>query len=193
MEPTISPDVTSAKEPERKRPKTSNQPERLEVPVRKDLRENKKPTLEKRKSERPKPTQTETALIKPSEVNYSAILKNLKSYVNPEDFGVTIGRIRKTRLKDLLVEVRYAAKDRVRLDSAFRDEVGETGSVRHLVPTVDVEILDMDLTAEAEEVAEAVRSCLREEPSSEEKVSMHGKNNIAEKTIQNLSSAKYLS
>ena len=79
--------------------------------------------------------------------------------------GVTIGGIRKTRSEDLLVEVKCAAKDRGRLDSAFRDVVVGSGSVPYLVPTVGVEIMDIDSTAEAEEVEEAVRSCLHKEPN----------------------------
>ena len=68
--------------------------------------------------------------------------------------------------------MKCAAKDRGSLDSAFRDVVGESRSVRHLFPTVEVEIIDNDPTAGAEEVEEAVRSCLNEEPTSEVKVSL---------------------
>ena len=89
------------------------------------------------------------------------LLKNLKSRVNPTELGVRIGGIRETRAKDLLVEVKCAAENRGRLDSAFRGVVGGSGSIRHLVPTVEVEILDVDPTVE-EEVAEAVLSYLRD-------------------------------
>ena len=65
--------------------------------------------------------------------------------------------------------MKCAAENRGRLDSAFRGVVDESGSVRHLVPTVEVEILDVDPIVE-EEVAQTVRSYLREEPSSEVKV-----------------------
>ena len=68
--------------------------------------------------------------------------------------------------------MKCAAKDRGRLDSAFRDVVEETGSVRHLVFRVEEEILDIELTEESEEVTEAVRNCLQEETSSEVKVFM---------------------
>ena len=78
-------------------------------------------------------------------------MKNLKSRANAEELGVTNGEIRETRTKDLLFEVRCAAKDRGSLDSIFRCVVGETGSVRHLVPTVEVEILGIDPTVEAKE------------------------------------------
>ena len=110
-------------------------------------------------------------LIKPSEgVSYAEILKSLISRVNAEKLGVTIGETKKTRSKDFLFEVKCAAKDRGRLNSAFRDVVGETKSVHHLVPMFEVEILDLDPTAESEEVAET--GALQEEPSSEVKVSM---------------------
>ena len=59
-----------------------------------------------------------------------------------------------------------------RLESVFRDVVGESGSVSHLVPTVDVEIMDIDPTVEEEEVAEAVWSCIQEDLFSGIKVSL---------------------
>ena len=62
----------------------------------------------------------------------------------PEKLGITVQRIRETRSKGLLVEMRCAAKDRDRLDSGFRDVVGEQGTDRHLVPMTQVEILDQD-------------------------------------------------
>ena len=97
-----------------------------------------------------------------------AILKNLKSRVNPEGLGVKIRGIREYRTKDLLVEVKCAVEDRGKLDSAFRDVVGESGSVYHLVPTVE----DVNPTVEEEEIAEAVRSCQREERSLGVEVSL---------------------
>ena len=83
-------------------------------------------------------------------VRYAAILKNLKSRVNPEELGVKVEGIRETRTKYLLFEIECAAGDRRKLDSAFRDAVGESGSVRHLVPMVEVEILDVDPSVEEE-------------------------------------------
>ena len=159
--------MTAANKPAEKRPKTSKHPQEwVEVPPRKGpCKKKSKAAL--RKPERPKRARSEAVIIKPVEgVSYSAILKNLKSRVNPEELGVKVGGIRETRTKDLLVEIKCAARDRGKLDSAFRDAVGESGSVRHLVPMVEVEILDVDPTVEEEEVAKVVRSCLREEPSA---------------------------
>ena len=39
-------------------------------------------------------------------------------------------------------------KDRNRLDYAFRDVVGKQGTVRHLIPMTQVEILDLEPTTE---------------------------------------------
>ena len=156
-----------AEKPVEKKPRTSKQPEKwVEVYARRDLRQKKKSKPAPKKPERPKRVRSETVIIKPAEgVSYTGILKNLKSRVHPEELGVSIGGIRETRTKDLLVEVKCAAENRGRLDSAYRSVVGESGSVHHLVSTGDVEILDVNPTVEEEEVAEAVRSYLREEPS----------------------------
>ena len=138
-EPTISQEVTATKKPEEKRKKPSKQPEEWEeVPMKKGP--------PKKRINKPR---SEAVLIKPSEgVSYAPILKNLKSRVSPEALGIKIGGIPETRMKDLLVEVNCAAEDRGRLDSAFRDVVGESGSVRHLVPAVKLEIVDINPTAE---------------------------------------------
>ena len=88
----------------------------------------------------------------------ASVRKDLRKKKSKKELGLKIGGIKETRTKDLLVEVKCAAKDRGRLDSAFRDIVEETGFVRHIIPTVEVEILDIDPTAESEEVTEAVRS-----------------------------------
>ena len=96
----------AAKKPKEKRPRASKQPQEwVEGPLREDLRK-KKPKTATRERERPKRARSEAVLVKPSEgVSYAAILKNLKSRVNPEELGIKIGGIRDTRTKDLLVEV----------------------------------------------------------------------------------------
>ena len=105
-------------------------------------------------------------------VSYAAILKNLQSRVNPEELWARIGGIRETRMNDLLFVLKCVAKDTVRLDSAFPEVIGETGSVHDLVPSVEVEILDVDPAVKTEEIAKVVWNCLREEPSSGVKVSL---------------------
>ena len=45
-----------------------------------------------------------------------------------------------------------------RLDSAFKEVIGTSGSVRHLIPRIEVEIADIDPSTDAEDVEEAVIS-----------------------------------
>ena len=54
------------------------------------------------------------------------------------------------------MELQCKVRDRVKLDSAFSDAIGTTGFVRHLVPTVELENLDIDPTVEVEDIEEAV-------------------------------------
>ena len=105
-------------------------------------------------------------------VSYAAILESLKSSVNPEKLVSSVRGIRKARSKDMLVQVKYAAKNWGRLDSTFRDVIRKRGFVYHLVSVAKVEIMDLDYTAEETEVEKVVKTCLHEEPTSELKVIM---------------------
>ena len=169
--PTVSPQECVGKKPEEKRPKTSKKEKEwteLSGSVRK-----KEPKPRAGKPERSRRARPEAVLVKPAEgVSYVTILRSLKSWVNSKERGIAVQGIRETRSKCLLVEMRCNAKDRYRLGSVFRDVVGEQCTVRHLVPMVQVEILDLDPTAEKAEVKETMRSCLYEDPSAQVKVSL---------------------
>ena len=56
------------------------------------------------------------------------------------------------------MELKCSAKSRGRLDTAFKDAVGTRGTVRHLIPRIEVEIADPEPTIGAEDVEDAVRS-----------------------------------
>ena len=124
-EPTESPEDPGNKKPEEKRPKASKHAEEwVEVSAKKGRRKKRKNKPEEKKPAQSEPPRSEAILIKPSEgVSYAAILKNLKSRVNPDELGAKIRAIRETRTKDLLVELECKAEDRVKLDSAFRDAI----------------------------------------------------------------------
>ena len=112
----------------------------MKVSNRKSLR-NKK---EKEKKlfttpEKSRRTHPEAMLIKPAEgMSYASILRELKKRVNPDELGATVQGIRETRSKDLVV--------------------GARGTVRHLIPRIEVEIADLEPTIEAEDVEDAVRN-----------------------------------
>ena len=148
------------KKPAEKRPRATNkEKEWLEVPNRKDLRNKKKKerklstTPEKSRRARP-----EAVLIKPAgEMSYASILRELKNRVNPDELGATVQGIRKTRSKDLLVELTCFTKSRKKINTAFKEVVGARGTVCHLISRIEVEIADMEPTIQAEDVEDAVR------------------------------------
>ena len=59
---------------------------------------------------------------------------------------------------------------RGRLDTAFKEAVGARGTVRHLIPRIEVEIADREPTIEAEDVEDAVRSYFEQGPELELRV-----------------------
>ena len=105
-------------------------------------------------------------------MSYATILRELEKRVNPEELGATVQRVRKTRSKDLLVELKCSTKSGGRLDTAFKEVIGARGTVRHLIPRIEVEIADLEPTIEAEDAEDAVRSFFDQEPELELRVSL---------------------
>ena len=112
-------------------------------------------------------------LIKPAEgMSYASILRELKKRVDPDELGATVQGIRETRSKDLLVEMKCSTKSREKIDTAFKEVVGARGTVRHLIPRIEVEIADLEPTIGVEDVDDAVRSFFDHEPELELRVSL---------------------
>ena len=88
---------------------------------------------------------------------YDSILRELKKGVNPDELGATVQGIKETRWKDLLMELKCSEKDRGRLDTAFKEALGASEAVRHLIPRIEVEVTDLESRIEAADVKEAVR------------------------------------
>ena len=70
------------------------------------------------------------------------------------------------------MELKCSTKSRGRLDTAFKEAVGAKGTVRHLIPRIEVEIVDLEPTIEAKDVEDAVRSLFDKEPELELRVSL---------------------
>ena len=172
-EQTVSPEVPVVTKPMEKRPKASKKEEEwVVVPSKKHLRKKreKKPC---KTPEQPRRARPEAVLIKPAEgMSYATILRELKKRVNPDELGATVQGIREMRSKDLLVEMKCSAKSRGRLDTAFKEVIGARGTVRHLIPRIEVEIVDLEPTIEVKDVEDAVRSLFDKEPELELRVSL---------------------
>ena len=96
-------------------------------------------------------------------MSYATILREL---------GTTVQGIRDTRSKDLLVEMKCSTKSRGRLKTAFEEAVGASGTVRHLISRIEVEIADLEPTIGAGDVEEAVRGFFEQELEIELTVSL---------------------
>ena len=89
-------------------------------------------------------------LIKPTEeMSYASILRRLKKRVNPDELGTIVQGIRETRSKNMIVELKCSIKDRERLGTALKEAVGDSGTVRRLIPWIEVEISDLESSIEA--------------------------------------------
>ena len=157
-----------------KRPEASPREEEwMKVPTRKSRWKKMPKKPEAKKPNWPRRARAEAVLTKTTEgVSYAAILKDLKKHVKPDELGVTVHGIRETRSKDLLVELKCSKEGRGRLDTALKEVIGAGGTVRHLIPRIDVEIADVEPSIEAEDVENVVRGFFDHASELELKVSL---------------------
>ena len=92
--------------------------------------------------------------------------------IKPEELGVTVQIIRKTHSKDLLVELKSPKEHRGRLEFFLKEVISESGSVRYLMPRVEVEISKIEPSIEVKDVEEAVKSFFSHGSTIDLKVSL---------------------
>ena len=97
-------------------------------------------------------------------MSYAVILRDLKKRVKPDEMGVTVQGIRETRSKDLQMKLKCSKEGRGWLDTAFREAIGASGIVRHLILRIEVEIADLKPRIIAEDVEEAIRGFFEHGP-----------------------------
>ena len=71
----------------------------------------------------------------------------------------------------MIVELKCSKKARERLDTAFKQAVGASETVRHLIPRIEVEISDLDPSIETGDVEVAVRGFFEQDSEMEFEVS----------------------
>ena len=94
-------------------------------------------------------------------MSYADMLKDLKSKAIPDDVGSKVGKIRKARDGKLLIELRKDSK-LGEVSGAIRQAVGNQMLVRPMVPTVTIELRDLEETTTEEEIREAFIAALVE-------------------------------
>ena len=143
----------------RKRPRDSTaSPEASLTGRTSEIRRKKKRSSPQRRRNLAVRAKKRCSLNQQREWSYASILRELKKRVNPDELGATVQGIRETRSKDLLVELTCSTKSRENTDNTFKEVVGARGTVRHLIPRIEIEIADLEPTIEAEDVEDAVRN-----------------------------------
>lgn len=90
---------------------------------------------------------------------------SIRTSAVPEECGVGVREIRRTRAGDVLVELRRTtAEARTRFFEAVQKAAVGVSSARELIPRVRLEICDVDCCTTKDEVEEALRRALPERP-----------------------------
>ena len=100
------------------------------------------------------------------------MLKDLEKRVKPKQLGLTVQGIRESHFKDLLVELKCSAENRERLNSAFYEVVGASGSVRHLIPMIELEVSGIGPRMQIDNVGEAVKGFFEHRATLDMKLSL---------------------
>lgn len=94
----------------------------------------------------------EALTIKAPESSYAEILKNMKTKIDPEEVGVNIKYIRRTREGDLLVELAKGEGQAKKLENAIKNSLGDDLQVKTLSEKHLLEIKDMEESTTAEDI-----------------------------------------
>ena len=93
------------------------------------------------------------------EKSYEETLLELKRSVNLEESGTKVHRIRKPQNGSVLIELE-AIEDRQQLEEAVKAVTGPESNVRDMIPTVKLEIRDLDGVTKEQEIQAAVAKAL---------------------------------
>ncbi|KAE9543644.1 hypothetical protein AGLY_002040 [Aphis glycines] len=125
------------------------------------------PPLPARPSSRKLPPFRSSALIVkvPTGSSYEETVKCIRSSgINPDEFGATVKGFRRTRARDVAVELGKGQKSRAAaepLKNALAEKLpGVVASVTNSGSLVDMEVIDLEPTSTVEEVLAAVKSAL---------------------------------
>ena len=92
-------------------------------------------------------------------ITYTELLKVVKQKASAEEVGSKVGHMRKTKKGDLLIELQKGANSE-EVSGAIRRAVGDQLLVRPLLPTVTMELRELEDGTKKAEVHEAVVAAL---------------------------------
>ena len=112
----------------------------------------------KKKRKAPK-ARSEAICLKPAQgKSYADIVATITGKVKPEELGITIKGIRKTRGGEALVEIKGEnSESRKNLTEALKAALADKGTVRELLPKMSLEIRDIADRTTKEEVEGTIK------------------------------------
>lgn len=127
---------------------------------------NDQPFLTVKKRVRRRPQKADAVVVKPTNILYADMVKKIKNEITIEEMGVNLKAMRKTQNGDLLLEMSKETKkeDVGRLQEAIKNVIGSNGMCKRLAQTVGIEIRDFDETTDRQEVIEALRREIGDNP-----------------------------
>ncbi|CAH1107167.1 unnamed protein product [Psylliodes chrysocephalus] len=129
------------------------------------LKRNRRSTLGENLTEKPRKSRKEAILVKSGEQTYAELLKTVKQKINPDDLGVQVKEIKKTRNGDLLLTVENGFDKTEILEKKIKEELPQTKTSLLLNKKI-LHIRDLDETITIEEIREAIASQINVNPGS---------------------------
>ena len=102
-------------------------------------------------------------------MSYADMLKEFKTKASTHEVGSKVGKIRRTRDRNLLIELRKDSRLE-EVSGTIRHAVGAELLVRPMVPTVTIELRDLEKTTTEEEIIKAFIAALVEATPDQVKV-----------------------
>lgn len=112
----------------------------------------------------------ESVTIKTGSSSYADILKEMKTVIKPEEIGVSIRKIRRTKDGNVLVEMMKGEGQAKKLESAIKESLGEDMQVHTLTEKFLVDIRDIEESTKEEEIVDSVLQASGETDAGEIKV-----------------------
>ena len=81
----------------------------------------------------------------------------IQNSVNPDDHGVAIRNLTKTRDGNVLIEIAKTDNGTKALQEAIATALGDNGKIKNLVPNLSVEIRDLDVGTSVANVEQALK------------------------------------
>lgn len=132
--------------------------------------ENKKRRLNRKKKKKPIKPRNEAITITAGSSSYAEILKKMKTAIKPEESGINIKKIRKTKEGNVFVEMMKGDGQAKKLETALKSSLGTDLQVKTLADKFHIDIRDMEESTDADEIIQSILKVTKETDATKFKV-----------------------